>query len=273
MTTNEFNAIWKQTREIVGPLADLLGQLNAADSDGNPLPSFWASRNSVYGRVREALRYAVLDSGFAVDITEGDGPNWGGNGGKDLWSADLLDYLRAKLVAPDFELSLLLRNGDTEKYQFASLDEALAAKREEAKWETCACATVYVGGEYHSHLEGEFVVAKDAKREVNDWEPVVEDLLAKLQRQGIKPVAVDNGGGFEACEESIKKALPLATASDEALITFRDTQGKRCRVLIVLGNEPHELVADYSAHLPALQEAIDEFSDDWIGRPCPTKWV
>jgi hypothetical protein len=272
MTNNEFTQIWQQTRDVIGPLADLLGQLNAADSDGNPLPSFWASSQSVYGKVREALRYAVLDSGFNLDILEGDGPNWGGNGRTDLWSADLLDYLRAKVVSPDFKLVLALRNGDVEKYQFATLDEALAAKREEVKWVTCSSATVYVGGEYHSHLVGEFVIAKDAKREVNDWEPVVLDLLERCVRHCIFPVAVDNGGGFEQVQ-SVASAAAESSASDEAVITFRDTQGNRCKVYIVLGNEPHELVCDYSAHLPALQDVVDEFQDAWEGRECPTKWV
>jgi hypothetical protein len=90
---------WRQVRDVLTPLANLLGELNAADADGvNSLPAHWASSRSVYGAVQQALYLAVEDHfGYRLaDVCE-EGPNWGGNG--DHWSRDLLEWVLDRATA------------------------------------------------------------------------------------------------------------------------------------------------------------------------------
>jgi hypothetical protein len=93
---------WREVRDILTPLANLLGYLNAADEDGaNSVPSHWSNSNSVYGAVQNALHLAVLDH-FGYSLTEGEGPNWGNNG--EHWAIDLRDWILALATAPPLPL-------------------------------------------------------------------------------------------------------------------------------------------------------------------------
>ena len=81
---------WHEVRDVLTPLANLLGDLNAADADGvNSLPAHWASSGSVYGAVQNALYLAVRDH-FGYSLADGEGPNWGGTG---FWGRDLFEWV------------------------------------------------------------------------------------------------------------------------------------------------------------------------------------
>ena len=82
---------WREVRDVLTPLANILGELNAADADGvNSLPANWSSSRSVYGAVQNALYLAVRDH-FGYSLADGEGPNWGDNG--KHWSRDLLEWV------------------------------------------------------------------------------------------------------------------------------------------------------------------------------------
>lgn len=102
-----------------------------------------------------------------------------------------------------------------------------------------------------------------------NWKPVIESLFAALESAGIIIDEVDNSGGDEDGEEDRSKMVDEATACDECNVYVRiPGETRRHALLIVLGNEPFETVADYSVH-PLLDSAIEAWSASWEGKPCP----
>lgn len=110
-----------------------------------------------------------------------------------------------------------------------------------------------------------------------NWQPVVMSLLFNLQGAGFDLRAVDDGDGSTRLDSSQSKlqqrlaAADIAAAVDVAKVFVCKGDKHGC-LLLVLGNEPDELVADYGgapALMPELELAIDRFSARWEGRPCP----
>ena len=101
-----------------------------------------------------------------------------------------------------------------------------------------------------------------------NWKIPVRDFLRTAHKHGLRPVAVNNGGGWQYTPTA---ALAVAEidATDESHVHFEHTDGKRVIAFLVLGNEPAELVADYSTH-PAIDAATEEHYNNWEGKPCPT---
>lgn len=120
-----------------------------------------------------------------------------------------------------------------------------------------------------------------------DWTPVVRSLLCWLRRHGIHPIAVDDGAARirfdEANDERSIDDLDGAIADaicavDQATLFCSALAGcseVRANFWIVLGNEPEEIVADYShtrdvALLEeAIENALEDFDGEWAGKPCP----
>ena len=101
----------------------------------------------------------------------------------------------------------------------------------------------------------------------NNWNPVIESLFSALENAGITVDEVDNG-----CYPSTDPStfVTEATASDECRVLVRiPGEPRRHTLLIVLGNEPFETVADYSQH-PLLDATLEEWSESWEDKPCPT---
>ncbi len=98
-----------------------------------------------------------------------------------------------------------------------------------------------------------------------------------MQKHGIILVSSDNGE-FEtkvpegASDDFARRLLAYnADACDEARIYLRtpDAPEKLRWAYLVLGNEPHETIADYSGAGPALDAVLDEFSEEWEMKKCP----
>lgn len=108
-----------------------------------------------------------------------------------------------------------------------------------------------------------------------NWKPVVASFLLHMQERGFQCVKVINGDEDEKVK-TIHKAINHATACDEASVYFRSVKDPEANLLsayLVLGNSPHELVADYACRDTetgkAFDAAITEWSDSMEGMACP----
>ncbi|MGB7565954.1 MAG: hypothetical protein WBM08_14535 [Prochlorococcaceae cyanobacterium] len=112
-----------------------------------------------------------------------------------------------------------------------------------------------------------------------DWKPPVRSLIRHLNAHNIEPISVDDG------EETVQltkanffprreEATEIITSVDESRLNVM-CAGQAGWLLIILGNEPEELVADYSPgsrrnDLGArLAQATTAYSKQWEGKPCP----
>jgi len=119
--------------------------------------------------------------------------------------------------------------------------------------------------------EGVFEVVEQVV--IKNWKPVIGSLLKKLQTHGFTLVSVADGGvtyhltGTARAQRQQAKAAICAV--DDAVLHVDTSEGSRKWLYIVLGNEPEETVSDHSGS--GLDEVIDEFINQWAGKPCPTK--
>jgi len=113
----------------------------------------------------------------------------------------------------------------------------------------------------------------------NNWTPVVLDLLYLLTEEGGATLkAADNGDGYRQLNGSDTAQLRKdfaeeLTGVDQAWLRIT-MQFQQATLYLVFGNEPAELVADWSAPegttIYWMLEAItSKFSDQWEGKPCP----
>jgi hypothetical protein len=111
----------------------------------------------------------------------------------------------------------------------------------------------------------------------NNWTPVVKSLLNILVKEyNFELYKVNDGGDEDEFivgnnnDEKINLATNLISGVDSAelFIKHPDYPKETLWLLIVLGNEPFETVADYTC-FSLLEEAIDKFSEEWEGKDCP----
>lgn len=110
---------------------------------------------------------------------------------------------------------------------------------------------------------------------INDWAPEVTDLLTALTTAGFTLSSGDNGEErFKFDEAKRDEFIANLIACDESRLYVVDPSGKKVWLYLVLGNNPGELVSDYSMpakgtdHLDALTMA---HYDKWSALPQPTK--
>jgi hypothetical protein len=106
-----------------------------------------------------------------------------------------------------------------------------------------------------------------------NWSVPVSSLLSRLQDNGYKIFSVNDGVVMERIDQNLsnrtarKKATDIIDSVDESAIALCK-DGKTFGVYIVLGNNPDEIVADYTDN-EDLERVIDEFSDNWCDKKCP----
>lgn len=106
-----------------------------------------------------------------------------------------------------------------------------------------------------------------------DWSVPVSSLLNRLQQDGYKIFSVNDGEEMVLIDQNLsdltarKKATEVICSVDHSAIALFKN-GKRYAVYIVLGNDPSEIVADYTDD-PSLEMIIDTFSDYWMEKKCP----
>ena len=107
-----------------------------------------------------------------------------------------------------------------------------------------------------------------------DWSVPVSSLINKLQKNGYKIYGVNDSKDMVKIDQNHsnlvarKKAVDVIDSVDESILVVikdKNTFG----LFIVLGNDPEELVADYSSN-DDLERIVDEFISCWEGKKCPT---
>jgi hypothetical protein len=101
-----------------------------------------------------------------------------------------------------------------------------------------------------------------------NWAKPIRSYLNIADLNGLTCTAVDNGNGW-VTTKTINGAVNEATACDEAQLSFVDPEGKRLWVLMVLGNEPEELICDYTVN-DTLERTWETYHAKWRGKSCPT---
>ena len=120
------------------------------------------------------------------------------------------------------------------------------------------------------------VEARQARlpRPTPNYRPVVGSLLSTLQHAGFELVSVEDGGAWHTLEGTPRSRRQAAKAAicavQDASLFVRNSEGKKLWLYIVLGNEPEEIVSDFTVNLE-LEKAIDKFSQKWEGKPTTNK--
>lgn len=113
---------------------------------------------------------------------------------------------------------------------------------------------------------------------IYNWKPVVTSLIEHLQNNGVRLLTIDDGGEREdwihihqtmTPEDQKTLAVESICAVDSSELLVRLPDDKKTWLMIVLGNEPSETLADYSCH-PLLDRIADEFATEWEDKECPT---
>ena len=111
-----------------------------------------------------------------------------------------------------------------------------------------------------------------------DSRPLVRSLLEHLGAHGFTVTTVYDGETHTSTED-IEEIIDAATATDEAWLTAAATYSGAIHLFtlnLIYGNEPWELVADYSwtrgdqQLLGDLEDALDAYVQQWDGNPYPT---
>ena len=110
-----------------------------------------------------------------------------------------------------------------------------------------------------------------------DWSVPVKSLLAKFQAAGFNISAVHDGEKMIKIDQGLSTTAIRHSAADSVVsvdesFVYINKDGMNARLFIVLGNEPDEIVCDYT-YPPKLEELIDEvidkYSTQWEGIKCP----
>lgn len=114
---------------------------------------------------------------------------------------------------------------------------------------------------------------------INNWKPEVRSFLNRLIKAGVK---IDGGNNGEYEFKFIQNRTSLArfvndlVACDETHLNVTTPNGNKCQFFLVLGNNPGELICDYSYN-PADTEFLDKLADEharaWEGMKQPTLTV
>lgn len=120
------------------------------------------------------------------------------------------------------------------------------------------------------------------KTKINDWYPETKSLLYDLQAAGLTLVEGDNGDDKFKFTVDIDKFISNLTACDEThLVIHDDKLGRNRWLFLVYGNNPGELVNDYSVprddkkpegFVDRLDAVTTAHYDKWELRGQPMKW-
>ncbi len=115
------------------------------------------------------------------------------------------------------------------------------------------------------------------ERIINDWVPEVSSLLRTLEKHGFTLLRGNNGeDDFKYSADKRAEFIENLIACDEASLRV-EKDGHGFGLFLVLGNDPGELVSDYSAKTDELLALLDaptrEHSERWEGRAQPKKTI
>ena len=110
-----------------------------------------------------------------------------------------------------------------------------------------------------------------------NWSVPVKSLLTMFQVEGFNITDVHDGEEMIQIDQKLSKSAIRQTAADiivsvEESYVLIEKQGMKTILFIVLGNEPDEIVSDYT-YTPQLEElleeTIDKYVTQWEGKKCP----
>src|SRR4029077_7133269 len=112
----------------------------------------------------------------------------------------------------------------------------------------------------------------------NDFKPELRSLIHSLTERGFSIIGGNNGE--EPFDYSIPGFLDELTACDESDL-FIEKNNHRFTLVLIFGNSPGELVADYhfsraaqySSALADLDAVLDAHYAKWEGRKQPTRTI
>lgn len=117
---------------------------------------------------------------------------------------------------------------------------------------------------------------KTSTRTRFNWAPVIMSLCNTLQKQGFTLSYSDNGEFKTVVPKGASLAFARrlitynADACDEVSIYAKSPiDGKNKWIFIVLGNDPDELMSDYTA-CEELDNVLEAHGKIWEGKKCPT---
>lgn len=98
---------------------------------------------------------------------------------------------------------------------------------------------------------------------IRDYRSEIHSLLTALVKAGFTLVSVYRDGE-NVKVKSLPQAVKEADACDDCAVYVRCPDGKTRGIMLVLGNNPGELVADYHVN-PALEKVLNAEQDKWEG--------
>ena len=105
---------------------------------------------------------------------------------------------------------------------------------------------------------------------MNDYRPEIRSLLKTLKAHRFVPVSINNGEEIiKANSMTSRKFLEEIVAVDDVNLVVQNNKGVKCSLWLVYGNDPGEVVCDYTDH-PDLEKACEEHYDRWENKKQPT---
>ena len=107
---------------------------------------------------------------------------------------------------------------------------------------------------------------------INDWNIETRSLLQRLHNAGIAILSVSHEDRVPFDANKLDQFIEECSACDESYLSVRLPDDKKATLMLVYGNSPGELVADYTSH-PLLDVVTQEHYAEWDGKPQPVKQV
>jgi hypothetical protein len=105
---------------------------------------------------------------------------------------------------------------------------------------------------------------------MNDFRPEIRSLLKTLKKHRFTPVALNDGEEvIKAHTMTSRKFLEELVATDEVTLLVQNNKGDKCKLYLVYGNSPGEVVCDYTDH-PDLENVVVAHYEAWEGKKQPT---
>lgn len=99
-----------------------------------------------------------------------------------------------------------------------------------------------------------------------DYTKPVMSLLHKLQKRGVDITHVYDGEEWTFVNGNRKDAADVILSVDQSLVRIKQ-QEEVAKLIIVLGNEPSEILCDYYTEGSNLETILEEVSDEFY-----TQW-
>lgn len=113
-------------------------------------------------------------------------------------------------------------------------------------------------------------------KKILNWSPVVESFAKAIVAGGFEIKGALDGESAMKENPTAHEAAEWVCSCDEGGIKFTK-DGNRVTALIVLGNDPDEIVADWRYNNDETEKEFDKlwstWMETWVDKECPTKMI